>query len=105
MHAPITLSGKKCVLNKVHVLNKQVYKYIAMVFFSSNTNILLFVLTGCGFVLPCVHTLRAFSIAGLLNTRLYMAWQEHFMLLKIHIPGNDVGISLQNMCFDTVSSL
>ena len=33
MHAPIPLSGKKCVLNKVYALNKQVSKYVAMPFF------------------------------------------------------------------------
>ena len=43
----ITLSGKKYVLHKVYILNKQVSKYVVMVFFSSKT----LVLTGYGFVL------------------------------------------------------
>ena len=54
MHAPITLSGKKYVLNKVYVLNKQVSKYVVMTFFSNNASILSFVLTGYGFMLPCM---------------------------------------------------
>ena len=51
----ITLSGKKYVLNKVYVLNKQVSKYVVTPFFSNNTSILSFVLTGYGFMLPCMH--------------------------------------------------
>ena len=47
--APITLSGKK------YVLNKQVSKYVVMPFFSNNTSILSFVLTGYGFMLPCMR--------------------------------------------------
>ena len=43
------------MLNKVYVLNKQVYKYVVMASFSNNTNILSFVLTGYGFILPCMH--------------------------------------------------
>ena len=49
MHAPITLSGKK------YVLNKQVSKYVVMAFFSNNISIVSLVLTGYGFVLPCVY--------------------------------------------------
>ena len=45
----ITLSGKTYVLNKVYALNKPVFKYRLMVFFSSKT----LVLTGYGFVLSC----------------------------------------------------
>ena len=45
----ITLSGKKYILNKVYVLNKQVSKYGIMVFFSSKA----LVLTVYGFVLSC----------------------------------------------------
>ena len=52
---PITLSGTKYALNKVYVLNKQVSKYMVMAFFSSNTSIISFVLTGYGFMLPCMH--------------------------------------------------
>ena len=55
MHAPITLCGKKHVLNKVYVLNKQVSKDVVMAFFSSKINIVSLVLTNNGFVLPCVH--------------------------------------------------
>ena len=47
-HAPITLSGKK------YALNKQVSKHMVMPFFSNNTSILSFVLTGYGFMLPCM---------------------------------------------------
>ena len=54
MHAPITLSGKKYALNKVYVLSKQVSKYVVMTFFSNNTGIVTFVLTGYGFILPCM---------------------------------------------------
>ena len=32
-HTPTTLSGKKYVLNKVYVLNKQVSKYVVKAFF------------------------------------------------------------------------
>ena len=55
MHAPITLNGKKYVLNKVYVLNKQVSKYVVMPFFSNNTSILSFVPTGYGPMLPCIR--------------------------------------------------
>ena len=55
MHAPITLSGKKYVLNKVFVLNKQVSKYVVLMFFSNNTSIVTFILTGYGFMLSCMH--------------------------------------------------
>ena len=54
MHAPITLSGKKYGLNKVYVLNKQVSNYVVLPFFSNNTSIVSFVLTGYGFMLPCM---------------------------------------------------
>ena len=53
-HVPITLSGKKYALNKVYVLNKQVSKYMVMPF-SNNTDILSFVFTGYGNMLPCVR--------------------------------------------------
>ena len=52
---PITLSGKKIVLNKVYTLNKQVSKYMVMPFFPNNTSTLSFVLTSYGFMLPCVR--------------------------------------------------
>ena len=55
MHAPITLSGKKYALNKVYVLNKQVSNYVILPFFSNNTNIVTFVLTGYGLMLPCMR--------------------------------------------------
>ena len=42
-HAPITLSGKK------YALNKQVSKYVVMVFFSSKISTVSLVLTGYGF--------------------------------------------------------
>ena len=58
-HAPITLSGKKYVLNKVYVLNKQISKYVVMLFFSNNTSILSFVLTGYGFGLPCMSSVHS----------------------------------------------
>ena len=45
---PITLSKK-------YALNKQVSKYVVVAFFSSKITIVSFVLTGFGFVLPCVH--------------------------------------------------
>ena len=41
--------------NKVYVLNKQVSKYMVMVFFSSKINVVSLVLTDNGFVLPCVY--------------------------------------------------
>ena len=55
--------------NKVYALNKQVSKYVVMAFFSNNTSILSFVLTGYGFMLT-VHVLCAFSITRPLNARL-----------------------------------
>ena len=61
MRLLVTLSGIKYmyVLNKVYMLNnKQVSNYVVMPFFSS---IVTFVLTGYGFMLPCM-ALRAFSI-------------------------------------------
>ena len=43
--------------NKVYVLNKQVSKYMVMVFFSSKINVVSLVpTTGYGFVLPCVYS-------------------------------------------------
>ena len=42
------------VLNKVYAL-KQVSKHAVMLFFSNNTSILSFVLTGYGFMLPCMR--------------------------------------------------
>ena len=62
---PITLSGKK------YVLNKQVYKYAIMLFFSNKISIVSFVFTGYGFFTMC--TLCAFSITRLLNARLPLA--------------------------------
>ena len=52
---PVTLSGKKYVLYKVYTLNKQVSKYVFMMFFSSKINIVSLVHTGGGFVLPCMY--------------------------------------------------
>ena len=54
-YAPITLSGKKYALYKVYVLNKQVSKYVVMVFFSNKISTVLLVFTGYGFMLPCMH--------------------------------------------------
>ena len=71
MHVPIALSGKKYALNKVHTLNKQVSKYVVMPFFSYNTSVLSFVLTGYGFVI--IRTLRVFSITRPLDARLCKA--------------------------------
>ena len=53
VYAPITLSGKRYVLNNVYVLNTQVSKYVAMPF-SNNRRMLSFVLIGYGFMLPCM---------------------------------------------------
>ena len=39
-------------LNKMHVLNKQVSNYVVLPFFSNNSSIVTFVLTGYGFMLP-----------------------------------------------------
>ena len=66
---PITLIGKKYALDKVCVLNKQVFKYVVMAFFSNNTSILSFVLIGY----VTKHVLRAFSVTRLLNARLHKA--------------------------------
>ena len=55
VYMPITLSGKKYALNKVYMLNRQVFKYLVMPFFSNNENILSFVLTGYGFMLSCMR--------------------------------------------------
>ena len=71
-HAPITLSGKKYALDKVYALNKQVSKYVVMAFFSDNTSILSFVVTGYGCMLT-MHVLRAFSVTRPLNARLRKA--------------------------------
>ena len=49
MHAPLALSGKK------YALNKQVSKYVVMVFFSSKISIFSYVLTDYGSMLPFVH--------------------------------------------------
>ena len=54
MHAPFTLSGKKYALNKVYALNRQVFNNVVLPFFSNNTGIVIFVLTGYGFMLPCI---------------------------------------------------
>ena len=74
MHVPITLSGKKYALNKVHMLNKQVSKYVVMPFFSHNISVLSFALTGYGFV--TMRTLRVFSITRSLDARLCKAQPE-----------------------------
>ena len=50
---PITLSGKKYTLNKAYALNKQIS--VILPFFSNNTSIVTFVLTGYGFTLPCMQ--------------------------------------------------
>ena len=71
MHVPIALSGKKYALNKVHTLSKQVSKCVVMPFFSNNTSVLSFVLTGYGFV--TMHTLCVFSITRSLDARLHKA--------------------------------
>ena len=55
---PITLSGKKYALNKVYALNKQVSNYVILLFFSNNTSIVTFVLTGYGLMLPCMHLMH-----------------------------------------------
>ena len=51
---PITPSGKKCTSNKVCVLNKQVSKYLVIVFFSSKLTVVSLVLNYNRFVLPCM---------------------------------------------------
>ena len=51
---PIILCGKKYALSKVYALNKQVSNYMVLPFFSNNTSIVTFELTGYGFMLPCM---------------------------------------------------
>ena len=81
---PITLSGKKCALNKVYALDKQVSKCTVMAFFSNNTSILSFVLTGYRFPLT-MHVLCAFSV-----TRPdYKRGDQYCMVLKSHVPGSN----------------
>ena len=53
-YVPITQSGKKYALNKMYALNKQVSKYVVMPF-SNNASTFSFVLTGYGFMLPCMR--------------------------------------------------
>ena len=48
-----TQSGKKYLLNKVYILNKQIFKNMAVALFSCKISILLLVLTGYRFVLSC----------------------------------------------------
>ena len=43
------------MLNKVYALNKQVSNYVVLLFFSNNTSIVTFVLTGYGFMLPVMR--------------------------------------------------
>ena len=76
---PITLSGKKYAL-MVYVLTKQVSNYVVLLFFSNNTSIVSFVLTGYGFMLLCV---RFVHLA--LNARLRKARPHHCMVLKSHV--------------------
>ena len=53
MHAPITLSGKEYAQCS-YTLNKQISKYWLMALFSSKISVVSLVLTGYGFVLPCM---------------------------------------------------
>ena len=55
MHAPITLSSKKYVLNNLFALNKLVSKYVVIALFSNMISVLLLVLSGFGFVLLYMH--------------------------------------------------
>ena len=64
--------GKKYALDKVYALNKKVSNYVVMAFFSDNTSILSFVVTGYGCMLT-MHVLRAFSVTRPLNARLRKA--------------------------------
>ena len=66
----ITLSGKKHALNKVYALNKQVFKYVIMAFFSGKISILSLVLTGYMDLCYHAYTLYAFTIARPLNASL-----------------------------------
>ena len=87
MHAPITLSGKKYALNKVYAPKELVFKYVVMSFFSNNTSILSFVLTGYEFILPCM----CFMHLALLDhsTLDYERPGQCYMVLKSHIQGSD----------------
>ena len=90
MHAPITLSGKKCmlnkvyVLNKVHALNKQVSKYVVMPF-SNNTSILSFVLTGYEFMLSWMCFMHLALLDYSTPAGLCKARPECCMVLKSHV--------------------
>ena len=89
MYASITLSDKKYVHNKVYALNKQVSKDMVMLFFSNNTTILSFVLTGYGFILPCMHfvylALLDHSTSDYAKHNQSVAWP----VLKSDIQGSD----------------
>ena len=89
VHAPITQSGKKYALNNVYVLNKQVSKCVVMAFFSNNTSILSFVLTGYGL---CYHACALCIQRSLLDhsTPDYARHGQSccYMVLKNHIPGS-----------------
>ena len=76
---PITLSGKKCAPNKVYGLNKQVSKYVVIVFFSSKISVVSLVPNYYRFVL----LLWAFNIARpLLHLAVYM---ECCMVMKSQV--------------------
>ena len=90
MHAPITLSGKKYVLNKVYVLNKQVSNYVILPFFSNNTSIVTFVLTGYGFMLPCMRFVHLALLDHSTPAECARRGQGiACMVLKSHVQGSD----------------
>ena len=77
VHAPITLSGKECVLNKVYVLNKQVFKYMVVALFSGKDNY-AFTCTYWLWICVTIHAICTFSIARSLNARLHQQGSQGF---------------------------
>ena len=86
---PITLSGKKCALNKMYVLNKQVSNYVVLPFFSNNTSIVTFVLTGYGFMLPCMHFVHLALLDHSTPDHARRGQSIASVVLKSHVQGSD----------------
>ena len=84
---PITLSGKKYVLNKVYVLNKLVSKYVVMLFLN-NTSILSFILIGYGYMLPCMCFVHLVLLDHSTPDYTKRGQNHCCMVLKIHAPGS-----------------
>ena len=70
-------------------LNKQVSQYVVLPFFSNNTSIVTFVLTGYGFMLPCIRFVHLAILDHSMPNCVKRGQSVVSVVLKSYVQGSD----------------